>query len=132
MDLSNLMPTSDTITVILKHPVTDDVLMKDDGTEMSVTVYAPHSKEYKAAIHEQTNKRIQKAQKSKKITFTAEEIDLASVELIAKTTKDWDLIFNKKQLKFSVAEASDLYQKLPWLKEQVIEAQEDYTSFLKK
>jgi hypothetical protein len=30
MDLSNLLPTSDTITVILKHPVTDDVLMKDD------------------------------------------------------------------------------------------------------
>ena len=132
MDLSTLLPTSDTITVILKHPVTDDVLMKDDGTEMSVTVYAPHSKEYKAAIREQTNKRIQKAQKNKKITFTAEEIDTASVELIAKTTKDWDLIFNKKQLKFSVAEATDLYQKLPWLKDQVIEAQEDYTSFLKK
>ena len=132
MDLSTLLPTSDTITVILKHPVTDDVLMKDDGVEMSVTVYAPHSKEYKAAIHEQTNKRIQKAQKNKKITFTAEEIDLASVEMIAKTTKDWDLIFNKKPLKFSVAEATDLYQKLPWLKDQVLEAQEDYTSFLKK
>lgn len=132
MDLSNLLPTSDTITVILKHPVTDDVLMKDDGVEMSVTVYAPHSKEYKAALYEQTNKRIQKAQKSKKITFTAEEIDLTTVELVAKTTKDWDLIFNKKPLKFSVAEATDLYQKLPWLKDQVLEAQEDYTSFLKK
>lgn len=132
MDLSNLLPTSDTITVILKHPVTDDVLMKDDGVEMSVTVYAPHSKEYKAALYEQTNKRIQKAQKSKKITFTAEEIELTTVELVAKTTKDWDLIFNKKPLKFSVAEATDLYQKLPWLKDQVLEAQEDYTSFLKK
>jgi len=132
MDLSSLIPTTDTITVLLKHPVTEDALTKDDGTEMSITVYAPHSKEYKAALHDQTNKRIQKAQKTKKVTFTAEEIDLASVELIAKTTKEWDLIFNKKPLKFSVAEATDLYQKLPWLKDQIVEAQEDYTSFLKK
>ena len=132
MDLQSLIPTTDTITVILKHPVTDDVLMKDDGTEMSVTVYAPHSKEYREVAHQLANKRIQKVQKSKKNSFTSEEVESSVLDLIAGTTKDWDLIFNKKALKFSVAEAFDLYQKLPWLKSQVVEAQEDYTSFLKK
>ena len=130
-DLSQLVPTSDIITVLLKHPVTDEILKKDDGTEMSITVYATHTKEYKAVIHEQTNKRIQKAQKNKKIVFSAEDIEIASVEVLAKTTKEWDLQFNKKPIKFSVAEAIDLYQKFPWIKDQVTEAQEDYTSFLK-
>jgi len=130
-DLSQLVPTSDIITVLLKHPVTDEILKKDDGTEMSITVYATHTKEYKAVIHEQTNKRIQKAQKNKKIVFSAEDIEIASVEVLAKTTKEWDLQFNKKPIKFSVVEAIDLYQKFPWIKDQVTEAQEDYTSFLK-
>ena len=131
-DLSNFIPTSDTITVLLKNPTTDEYIKKDDGTEMSITVYATHSKEYKAAMHEQTNKRIAKAQKLKKnMTFSAEDIETATIEILAKTTKDWDVQFNKKSLKFSVAEAISLYEKLPFVREQVAEAQEDYTSFLK-
>ena len=132
MDLSNFIPTSDTLTVIIKNPVTDEALMKDDGTEMSVTLYAPHSKEYKAAVHAEANKRIQKIAKTKKNTFSSEEIEASSVELLARTTKDWDIQMNKKSLKFTVDVAIDLYQKLPWLKQQLLEAQEDYTAFLMK
>ena len=131
MDLNSLVPTTDTITVILKHPITDDVLFKDDGTEQSITIYAPHSKEYKTVVHDAVNKRIQKAQKKKLTTYTAEEIEDASIESLAKTTKEWDIQLGGKTPKFSVVEASDLYRKLPWLKDQLIEAQEDYNSFLK-
>jgi hypothetical protein len=98
---------------------------------MTITVYAPHSAQYKAAVHEQTNKRIQKAAKGKKVTFTAEDIESATLELLAKTTKEWSIQLNGKSPKFSVDEASDLYAKLPWLKNQVVEAQEDYSAFLK-
>lgn len=131
MDLSNLIPTDDTIVVTLKHPVTDEPLTKDDGKEMTITVYAPHSAQYKAVVHEQTNKRIQKAAKGKKITFTAEDIESATLELMAKTTKEWAIQLNGKSPKFSLDEAVVLYSKLPWLKAQVLEAQEDYNSFLK-
>lgn len=131
MDLSKLIPTDDTITVSLKHPITDEPLTKDDGKEMTITVYAPHSAQYKAAVHEQTNKRIQKAAKGKKVTFTAEDIENATLELLAKTTKEWSIQLNGKSPKFSVDEAFDLYAKLPWLKNQVVEAQEDYSAFLK-
>lgn len=131
MDLNNLIPTDDTIVVVIKHPVTDEPLAKDDGKEMTITVYAPHSAQYKAAIHEQTNRRIQKASKGKKITVTAEDIENAMLELLAKTTKDWNIQLNGKSPKFSVAEAMDLYGKLPWLKQQVLDAQEDYAAFLK-
>ncbi len=131
MDLQSLIPTDDTIVVELKHPVTEDLLLKDDGKAMTITVYAPHSSTYKAAIHEQTNKRIQKASKGKKISFTAEELENTSLELLAKTTKDWSIQLNGKSPKYSVGEAMDLYAKLPWLKQQVLEAQEDYSAFLK-
>lgn len=131
MDLSKLIPTDDVIVVTVKHPVTEEVLLKDDGKEMTITVYAPHSAQYKSAVHEQTNKRIQKASKGKRISFTAEEIENATLELLAKTTKDWNIQLNGKSPKFSVPEAMDLYSKLPWLKSQILEAQEDYSAFLK-
>jgi hypothetical protein len=130
-DLASMIPTDDTITVELKHPVTEDALVKDDGKPMTITVYAPHSSIYKTQMHEQTNKRIQKAAKGKKVTFTAEELENAMLELLAKTTKDWSIQLNGKSPKYSVAEAMDLYAKLPWLKQQVLEAQEDYSAFLK-
>jgi len=130
-DLFSMIPTDDTITVELKHPVTEDALVKDDGKPMTITVYAPHASIYKSQMHEQTNKRIQKAAKGKKVTFTAEELENAMLELLAKTTKDWSIQLNGKSPKYSVAEAMDLYAKLPWLKQQVLEAQEDYSAFLK-
>ena len=131
MDLLNLIPTDDTIVVTIKHPITEEPLTKDDGKEMSITVYAPHSAQYKQVIHEQTNKRIQKAAKGKKFTFTAEEIEQTTLDLLAKTTKDWNIQLNGKSPKFSVTEAVDLYGKLPWLKQQLLDAQEDYAGFLK-
>lgn len=131
MDLSSLIPTTDTITVIIKHPVTDEPLLKDDGTEMSIEVYAPHSAQYKAVVHEQTNKRLQKVMKNKKTALSAEDVEMMTSDLVVKTTKSWDIQVNKKTPKFSVAEAQDLYSKLPWLKQQIIDAQEDYSSFLK-
>lgn len=130
-DLLNLIPTDDTVVVIIKHPVTEEPLLKDDGKEMTITVYAPHSEVYKAAVHEQTNKRLQKAAKTKKTSITAEDIEAASLELLVKTTKDWNIQLSGKSPKFSDKEARDVYNKLPWLKVQVIEAQEDFSAFLK-
>lgn len=130
-DLAAMIPTDDTIVVELKHPVTEEILTKDDSKPMTITVYAPHSSVYKSQMHEQTNKRIQKASKGKKVTFTAEELENTTLELLAKTTKDWSIQLNGKSPKYSVGEAIELYAKLPWLKQQVLEAQEDYTAFLK-
>jgi hypothetical protein len=66
MDLKNLTPASDTIEVILVHPNTLEPLMNEGSdNEMSITLYAPHSKEYKKLVHEQTDKRIAAMQKGK-------------------------------------------------------------------
>ncbi len=70
MDLMNLKPTSDTVEVKLVHPNTGDQLKNDDKTDMTITVYASHSKEYKSAMHEQTNKRLKAMQSGKNKDFT--------------------------------------------------------------
>ena len=129
MDLNSLIPKSDTLAVDIKHPLTGEVMKKDDGSDMTITVYLPHSKEYKASVHEQNNKRIQRAQKGKSV-YTSEDLEEATLDLLSKTTKEWNIQLDGKSPKFTVEDARALYDKLPWIKGQVLQAQEDLTSFL--
>lgn len=131
MDLLDLKPKSDTIEVILNHPATLEPILKADGTEMSITVYAPHSKVYKDALHEQTNRRLQKAQKTKKFSMTSEEVEQSSLEVLARITKEWDIVLGGKTPKLDIQSATELYRDYPWIKDQVEEAVNDNASFLK-
>jgi hypothetical protein len=131
MDLSKLIPKEDTFTIEVKHPVTDDVLVKDDGKVMTITVYLPHSAQYKAVVHEQTQKRIHKMAKGKKgLSFTPEEFEQMSLDLVTKTVKDWNIQIDGKSPKFSEAAARDLFVQLPWLKDQITDAQGDLEAYL--
>jgi hypothetical protein len=131
MDLLDLKPKADTIEVILNHPVTLEPIAKEDGTEMSITVYAPHSKVYKEALHEQINRRLQKAQKSKKFSLTSEEAEQSALEVLSRVTKEWDIVLGGKTPKLDFQSAVDLYRDYPWIKDQVEEALNDTASFLK-
>jgi len=125
MDLMNLIPTTDTIDVVITHPSTYEPLTNEDGTEMTITVYAPHSKEYKAAVHEQTNIRLKQMQAKgnrNNNTITAEELEVATVKMLAKTTKDWSITFGGEQPKFTVEAAKKLYEDVFWIKDQIEEA----------
>jgi len=125
MDLMNLIPTTDTIDVVITHPSTYEPLTNEDGTEMTITVYAPHSKEYKAAVHEQTNIRLKQMQAKgnrNNNTITAEELEVATVKMLAKTTKDWNITFGGEQPKFTVEAAKKLYEDVFWIKDQIEEA----------
>lgn len=130
-DLSDLKPTSDTITVELKHPIIGEELIKDDGTVMSIEVYAPYAKGYKKVFHEQANKRLKERSKKDKIDFTYEEIEDGSLELLAKTTVSWNLQLGGANLPFSVGKAKEIYDDYFWIKEQVMEAQSNLENFMK-
>lgn len=133
MDLSDLIPKSDTITVFLRHPITGEPIKKDDGTDMTITVYGQHTEAYKAAIHEQMDKRLEKAAKGRDSKITASEMDATSAELLAKTTVAWNIQFNKKDYEFKIANAIQLYKdpKFAWIKNQVLAEQENFEAFLK-
>ena len=131
MDLMNLIPTTDTVDVVVKHPSTYEPLTNDDGSEMTITVYAPHSKEYKKVLHEQTNKRLKKMQSKGDKDITAEEIEEATLEALAKTTKEWNITYGGEMPKLTVAKAREVYETVFWIRSQIEGAIEDSLDFMK-
>ena len=123
MDLKNLTPKSDIIEVILVHPNTLEPLMNEGSdSEMSITLYAPHSKEYKKLMHEQTDKRLIAMQKSKKMQISAAELEKASIDILAKATKEWDITYDGESPKLTVPKAREIYSEYFWIKNQLEEA----------
>lgn len=132
MDLLDFIPTEDATVVELTNPFTNELFVKDDGNVMTITVYMPHSAQYRAAVHDQTNKRIARAQKGNRSTYTSEEMEAATLDLLVATTKDWDIQMGGEEPKFTPEACRNLYDKLPWIRKQILDAQENFESFLKK
>ena len=120
MDLANLKPKSEVTEILLKHPNTLEPLPNEDGSEMSVTVALPHSKKYKSAMHDQTNRRIATTQKKGGRTYTAEDLEKDSIELLAKITESWDITYN-----------NEVYSEIFWLRDQIEEALTESLDFTK-
>jgi hypothetical protein len=131
MDLLDLTPKSDEIVVTIKHPATGEVLKNEDKSDMTVTIYAPHSKEYKKVLHEMTNKRLKKMQAKGKNEITAEEIEEATLDTLAKTTKGWNITYGGEVPKLTVAKAKEIYDSVFWIKAQIEEAIESSLDFMK-
>ena len=130
MDLKNLTPASDTIEVILVHPNTLEPLMNEGSdNEMSITLYAPHSKEYKKLVHEQTDKRLAAMQKSKKVQVSAADLERSSIDILAKATKEWDITYDGESPKLTVPKAREIYTEYFWIKDQLEEAINDTLDF---
>lgn len=129
MDLMNLKPTSDVVEVTLTHPSTSEVLKNEDGTAMTITMYASHSKEYKVIVHEQTNKRLKLAQSKVKTDITSELIEEASLDLLSSATKSWNITYGKKTPELTRELAKEIYQDVFWIKDQIEEAVADSLDF---
>ena len=130
MDLKDFAPKSDTVEVTVKHPVNGEPLTNKDGSDMVIVLYAPHSKVYKEAMYEQTNKRLNAAQKSGDMSLTAQDLEQASLELLSKATKSWDITYDDKQPKLTVAKAKAIYEELFWLKPQLEGALNNSQAFM--
>ena len=131
LDLKDLTPNLDDVIVTIKHPTTGEVLKNDDGTDMTITVLAPHSKEYKKAQHEQISKRLKKAQESKSQDVDYSDIEEATLEVLAKVTKSWDITFDGEKPELTVAKAKSIYDEVFWIKNQIEEEVSDSLDFMK-
>jgi|TARA_R110000824_G_scaffold17902_5_gene71713 hypothetical protein len=131
MDLKDLTPNLDDLVVEIKHPSTGDVLKNDDGTDMTITILAPHSKEYKKFQHEQISKRLKKAQKSKSQDVDYSDIEEATLEVLSKTTKSWDITYGGEKPKLTVARAKELYEEVFWIRNQIEEVVTDSLDFMR-
>ena len=131
MDLKDFTPKSDEVEVVVKHPVNGEPLTNKDGSDMVIVLHAPHSKAYKEAMYEQTNKRLKAAQGSGSIDLTAQDLEQASLELLSKVTKSWNITYDDNQPKLAAAKAKAIYDELFWLKPQLEEALNSFEVFTK-
>lgn len=131
MDLMDLTPKTDLIVVTIKHPLTEEPLKNEDGSEMTITVYAPYSKEYKSVVHGIANKRLKAAQGKKSTEYTMEELEAATLESLVKTTKEWNITYGGGKPKLTEAKAKEVYDKVFWIKAQIEGAVETSLDFMK-
>jgi hypothetical protein len=129
-DLLDLAPKTDTIVVTIKHPVSKDVLKNSDGSDMTITVFAPYSKEYKRVAYEIANKRLKTAQEKGTKEFSVEDFEQASLDSMAMTTKEWNITYGGELPELTVGKAKEVYDKVFWIKSQVDEAMESSLSFM--
>ena len=129
MDLKELTPKSDEVEVIVKHPVNGEPLTNKDGSNMTIVLYAPHAKVYKEAMYDQTDKRLKSAQGTGDMSIKAKDLEEASLELLAKSTKSWNITYDDEQPKLTESKAKELYTELFWLKPQLEEAIDSFEAF---
>jgi hypothetical protein len=130
MDLKDFAPKSDEVEVIVKHPVNGEPLTNKDGSDMVIVLHAPHSKVYKEAMYEQTNKRLKSAQSSGDMSLTAQDLEEDVLGLMSKATKSWNITYDNKQPKLTVAKAKAIYEELFWLRPQIEEALNSSQAFM--
>tara|TARA_R110000796_G_scaffold18654_7_gene56413 strand:- start:2394 stop:2792 length:399 start_codon:yes stop_codon:yes gene_type:complete len=129
MDLKVFKPTSETVEVTLYNPTTEVPLTNKDNSEMTITMYAPHTKEYKSEVHRQTNMRLKRMEKGAKISLTAEDLEESTLIHMARSTKAWNITYDKEQPDFSVEKAKEVYADISWIKDQIEEALSNSVDF---
>lgn len=131
MDLMDLKPKSDVVEVFLVHPTTMETLLNEDGSEMTITVAAQHAKEYRAAIHEQQDRRIKALQKKSNLNYGAADLEKDAIDLITKITKEWDITYGGEKPKLTVGKAKEIYTEVFWIRSQIEEALNNSLDFTK-
>lgn len=131
MDLKDLAPTSDTVTVVIKHPGNGEVLKNDDKSDMTITMAAPHSKEYKKVLHEMNNKRLKQMSSKKQQEVSSEDLEEMLLDTLAKTTKEWNITYSGECPKLTVAKAREIYETVFWIRNQIEEAVADSLGFMR-
>lgn len=131
MDLKDLTPKSDTIDVTLVHPNTGEELTNPDGSNMTICMYATHSPEYKKVMHSQTNKRIKAATKGDDLTMTSEDLESSTLDVLASTTKSWNITFGGEKPELTLKKAKEIYTEVFWIKLQLEEEVTNSLDFTK-
>lgn len=136
MDLSSLDTTvaaEEGAELQLRNPV-DDSVLRDEKTQdpVSITLVGTDAKEYMKITHAIQNRRLGKRLgKGGRAKLTAEELEADGLELLVASTKSWKhIVVDGQELPCNEKNVRMLYQRFPWIKEQVDEFIADRSNFL--
>lgn len=127
-DLSDFIPSSDTLVITLKNPATEEPLKNEDGTEQTIEVHSQSSGLSKHAFRQALGlklKSLKEEDSDKEKTeeeIFAENYDLTSetsVEYLAKITKGWNITYGGEKPKFTFEKAREIYGKVVFLRDQL-------------
>jgi len=124
-------PTETNYTYIY-HPTTGGVLYDDEDNAMWIEVFGMDSKHYKNVQQQQTDRRIQQAQRTgSRATVTAQQQEAMNLELMAKCTSRWNIQLDDGKPECTEKNAKDVYERFPWLRDQVWDFIHSRQAFLK-
>ena len=131
IDLANIdtiKGANEGFDVQIYHPATNEDL------GITINVIGKDSDEFQKITREQTKKRMQKATKGgfRNVTIPVEELEEDSLKLLAACTKSWKgVVENGKAIECTKENAMAIYEKYPWIREQVDTAIGDRANFIK-
>lgn len=135
MDLTKLDTSSaadEGADLQLLNPV-DDTVLRDEktGEPVSIQLLGSDSKEFMRISHKLQDKRLQKRFTRGKLKMSAAEIEADALDLLVACTKGWKHVrIGQEVLPFNEENVRMVYNRFPWIKEQVDSFVNDRASFL--
>lgn len=117
MELNEFLPTSDTITVQIKNPKTDEVVGYIEG-------YLGHTEEFTEAQYE----LFAKVTRDEDGNIADKDAAKLTLELLAARVKSWD--FTQGGEPVDVSRAKEIFTKLRWVARQFQEGVEEAEDFI--
>lgn len=104
----------------LVHPVSDEPMLQDDGSKITIKLLGTDSKAYRNKNRDFQRQRIAKMTKTRSKTIDYTVSDEEACELLAECTIGWSgILVDGVLVEFSKAAAEELYMKFGWIREQV-------------
>ena len=118
MDLKDFSASTEDMVVDLSARY--ESLKNADGSHMTMTFYAPHSKEAKKIKHDLTDQKIAQIRETsgeidKGITLSSAEIEELAFEEMVCMLKTWNITWDNKKPKATESKAREVLGKLPWV-----------------
>lgn len=129
MSIDTVKGSNDGFEVQIYHPATNEDL------DITITVLGKDSDEFQKVSRAQQRKRMAKMQKGgfrMNQIIPVEEIEQDNISLLAACTKAWKgVIVEGKTIECTKENAMMIYEKFPWIKEQIDIAIGDRANFIK-
>lgn len=125
----NVEAADEGVWMQLEHPADGTPLENDQGQAMRIKLAGRDSERFKRIQRRLGDRRL--SGKKKNLSFR--EAESEALNLLANCTLDWEGIQeNDEPVEFTDENVKRLYQKYPWIKDQVDEFITDRTNFLGK
>jgi hypothetical protein len=112
-----------------------EVLHPTENTPLGIkiTLAGADSDIYRKTVNKNVNKRVQRMKPGQSLPFTAEEQEESGLNLLAVCTLAWEgIVVEGDALPCNKENAKMVYQRFPWIKEQVDQFIGDRANFLSK